>query len=210
METCNRVCTNSVQRYKPAKQISTQTLFAFAFAGILGLYWLNLYCTKQSTNQETSGELSWAPLRLRLDHALCKEHVFKGARKKTFLLTGGFEGNLKRRAYLQTKLSGNLLGHDSTKGRYSTKPGAIPDLRGGGSSQQKHFFHQYHPNRFPTPFSRILIHSSRLSMSLIVRVKLKCSRRRCQKLVRESGSARVISCRQAPSMSALLVAGHIR
>ena len=82
METCNRVCTNSVQRYKPAKQISTQTLFAFAFAGILGLYWLNLYCTKQSTNQETSGELSWAPLRLRLDYALCKEHVFKGARKK--------------------------------------------------------------------------------------------------------------------------------
>ena len=86
METCNRVCTNSVQRYKPAKQISTQTLFAFAFAGILGLYWLNLYCTKQSTNQETSGELSWAPLRLRLDHALCKEHVFKGARKKNILI----------------------------------------------------------------------------------------------------------------------------
>ena len=98
METCNRVCTNSVQRYKPAKQISIQTLFAFAFARILGLYWLNLYCTKQSTNQETSGELSWAPLRLRLDYALCKEHVFKGARKKTFLLTGSFEGNLKRRA----------------------------------------------------------------------------------------------------------------
>ena len=98
METCNRVCTNSVQRYKPAKQISIQTLFAFAFARILGLYWLNLYCTKQSTNQETSGELSWAPLRLRLDYALCKEHVFKGARQKTFLLTGSFEGNLKRRA----------------------------------------------------------------------------------------------------------------
>ena len=50
METCNRVCTNSVQRYKPAKQISIQTLFTFAFAGILGLYWLNLYCTKQSIN----------------------------------------------------------------------------------------------------------------------------------------------------------------
>ena len=132
------------------------------------------------------------------------------AQKKTFLLTGSFEGNLKRRAYLQTKLSGNLLGHDSTTGRYSTKPGAIPDLRGGGSSQQKHFFHQYHPNSFPTPFSRILFHSSRLSMSLNVRVQLKCSRRRCQKLVRESGSARVISCRQALSMSALLVAGHIR
>ena len=130
--------------------------------------------------------------------------------KKTFLLTGSFEGNLKRRAYLQTKLSGNLLGHDPTTGRYSTKPGAIPDLRGGGSSQQKHFFHQYHPNSFPTPFSRILFHSSILSISLIVRVQLKCSRRRCQKLVRESASARVISCRQVPSMSALLVAGHIR
>ena len=90
--------------------------------------------------------------------------------KKTFLLTGSFEGNLKRRVYLQTKLSGNLLGHDPTTGRYSTKPGAIPDLRGGGSSQQKHFFHQYHPNSFPTPFSRILFHSSRLSMSLIARV----------------------------------------
>ena len=106
------------------------------------------------------------------------------------------------------KLSGNLLGHDSTTGRYPTKPGAIPDLR--GSPQQMHFFHQYHPNSFLTPFSRILFHSSRLSLALIVRVRLKCSRRRCQKLVRESASARVISCRQALSMSALLVAGHIR
>ena len=126
------------------------------------------------------------------------------AQKKTFLLTGSFEEPSND----VHKLSGNLLGHDSTTGRYPTKPGAIPDLR--GSPQQMHFFHQYHPNSFLTPFSRILFHSSRLSLALIVRVRLKCSRRRCQKLVRESASARVISCRQALSMSALLVAGHIR